>query len=75
MVKLKDLLHEIGEGVRPYRWGIDYDSDGEVQYGFETDTNSEYQVSFESFGEYETIIIKYVELIAGHLGHGVIIKK
>jgi len=54
MIKLKHILNEIGEGVRPYRWGIDYESDDEVQYGFETDTNSEYQVSFESFGEGKT---------------------
>jgi len=54
MIKLKNILQEIGEGGRPYRWGIDLEFGEHVQYGFETDTNSEYQVYFESVGEGET---------------------
>ncbi len=70
MIKLTKILYEIGEGVRPYRWGIDYESDGEVQYGFETDTNSEYQVSFESFGEGETWDVSFAAREIGGSGGG-----
>ena len=51
MIKLRDILKEIGEGVTPYKWGIDHESEFEVQYGFDTDSNIEYQVNFESFAE------------------------
>ena len=54
MIKLTKILQEIGEGGRPYEWGIDLELGEHVQYGFETDTNSEYQVYFESVGEGET---------------------
>ena len=53
-------MHEIGEGVRPYRWGRDLISWENVKYGFETDTNSEYQVYFESVGEGETWDVSFV---------------
>lgn len=52
--EIRNTLNEIGEGVKPYSWRIDYKSDDEVRYGFETDNNVDYQVSFESFGEGET---------------------
>jgi len=52
--EIRNTINEIGEGVAPYRWAIDYESDDEVQYGFKTDNNIEYQVNFESFGEGET---------------------
>ncbi len=52
-LKLKHILKEMGEGVRPYYFGIDYDTDVSVQYGFDTDKNVEYQVSFDLLDEAE----------------------
>lgn len=57
MIKLKDIIKEIGEGTTPYKWKGPEEGNHEVEYTFVTEDGDEYTVHFgESYNpNYEGI--------------------
>jgi hypothetical protein len=61
-MKLLDILLEIGEtNVKPYKYTIDFEGDGEAQYLFTTDSKLEYQVNIATL-KISRIIIAFKEI-------------
>jgi hypothetical protein len=63
-MKLLDILLEIGEAnVKPYKYTIDFEEDGEAQYLFTTDSKLEYQVNIaDPYTKISRIIIAFKEI-------------
>ena len=45
MIKLKDILKEVGEGTaKPYEYSVEFEDDQEVTYNFKTDSGLKYDL-------------------------------
>jgi hypothetical protein len=53
MIKLLNILNEIGEGTTPYEWSGPHEKSGKVEYYFETEDGDKYVIDFNPSGDDE----------------------